>query len=339
MGETAMPFQSAEAAAPRRADSPPCALSVSVFADRDYLRAEISEDIVSAGLRLAHCGTFAELTHLVTHERGAGLGDVVLVDCPVAEAAELAMLAHTDMHTARAGTQLIVSTSIGSLDGVFGCLDQSDAQINIGSVRAERLIALGRAIARAAGDARAREMNDVDRTTLLRLTEQVARIADRFDQLVPGGGPGNGDEEPGRLEAPAMAFHAGHEDRAGRLSRAARPALPDPRVVRRIIRQRQARMRYFKGNLFADPAWDMLLDLTAAEGECAQVSVSSLCIASAVPPTTALRWIGVLTDAGLLRRVEDPVDRRRVFLKLTDKAVDAIARYFVEIGEGPMGGL
>ena len=42
-----------------------------------------------------------------------------------------------------------------------------------------------------------------------------------------------------------------------RLVRASRPPLPDPRLVRKIIRQRQLRARFFEGDLFADPAWDM----------------------------------------------------------------------------------
>ena len=116
--------------------------------------------------------------------------------------------------------------------------------------------------------------------------------------------------------------------------RAVRPPLPDPRLVRRIIRQRQLRARFFDGDLFADPAWDMLLDLTAARAEHTRVSVTSLCIASGVPPTTALRWIGQLVDAGLFMRVEDDTDRRRAFIALTDKASDAIARFFAEAGPG-----
>ena len=78
----------------------------------------------------------------------------------------------------------------------------------------------------------------------------------------------------------------------------------------------------------------MLLDLTAARSEHARVSVTSLCIASGVPPTTALRWIGQMTDAGLFERVEDDTDRRRAFIALTDRAADAMARYFAEIGGG-----
>ena len=78
----------------------------------------------------------------------------------------------------------------------------------------------------------------------------------------------------------------------------------------------------------------MLLDLAAARAEHKRVSVTSLCIASGVPPTTALRWIGQLTAAGLLERVEDETDRRRAFLALSDQAADAMARYFAELGRG-----
>jgi DNA-binding MarR family transcriptional regulator len=76
----------------------------------------------------------------------------------------------------------------------------------------------------------------------------------------------------------------------------------------------------------------MLLDLTAARAEHTRVSVTSLCIASGVPPTTALRWIGQMVETGLLQRVEDETDKRRAFITLSDRAVDAMARYFAEIG-------
>ncbi len=39
-----------------------------------------------------------------------------------------------------------------------------------------------------------------------------------------------------------------------------------------------------------------------------------------------------MTDGGLLQRVEDETDRRRAFITLTDQAIDAIARYFAELG-------
>ena len=93
--------------------------------------------------------------------------------------------------------------------------------------------------------------------------------------------------------------------------------------IRAIIRARRLRDRYFGGGLFADPAWDMLLDLMAARLERRRVAVSSLCIAAAVPPTTALRWIRTLCDQGLLVRAADAEDGRRVFIELSeDTAAD-----------------
>lgn len=135
-------------------------------------------------------------------------------------------------------------------------------------------------------------------------------------------------------KSPDPGFNGlGPEDSSDRLVRSARPPLPDPRLVRRIIRQRQLRARFFDGELFADPAWDMLLDLTAARVEHTRVSVTSLCFASGVPPTTALRWIAQMKDAGLMERVEDETDKRRAFITLTDKAADAMAQFFAELGK------
>lgn len=72
----------------------------------------------------------------------------------------------------------------------------------------------------------------------------------------------------------------------------------EPRDLRRAIRSRRLRDEFFMPGLFADPAWDMLLDLYAAELEDQPVSVSSLCIAAAVAPTTALRWIARMRRTG-----------------------------------------
>jgi DNA-binding MarR family transcriptional regulator len=112
-----------------------------------------------------------------------------------------------------------------------------------------------------------------------------------------------------------------------------KPPLPDPRLIQRIIRQRRLRARYFEGDLFADPAWDILLELTAARAEHRRVSVTSLCGAAAVPPTTALRWITMLAVRGLLQSSVDPNDKRRKFVTITDEVADAMARYFDELGK------
>ena len=105
----------------------------------------------------------------------------------------------------------------------------------------------------------------------------------------------------------------------------------DAAVVRSIIRARRLRDQYFRGDLFADPAWDMLLDLMAARLEENRVAVSSLCIAAAVPATTALRWIKALTDRGLFVRAADPQDGRRVYIELSDDTARALTAYLCAI--------
>ncbi|WP_226019307.1 winged helix DNA-binding protein [Novosphingobium sp. FKTRR1] len=319
---------------PSRASSSLSSLAVSIFADKGYLRAEMAEDAAAAGLRIAQT---SDLANLLETDGKPTLGDLVLVDCPVIDGAELAALSRLDMRAAKHGSHLVVSTSMNSLDDVFGCLDQSNAQILVMPSRADRVIALGRVLTRSGN--RVRELSEEDRLSLLRLTEQVSQIAHKLEQISSHATPV--DPPPAfRFEQPAGSCATkadarsdlAYENGSDRLVRAARPPLPDPRLVRRIIRQRQLRARFFEGDLFADPAWDMLLDLTAARVEHVRVSVTSLCIASGVPPTTALRWIGQMTDSGLLQRVDDETDRRRAFITLTDKAADAMARYFAELG-------
>ena len=142
------------------------------------------------------------------------------------------------------------------------------------------------------------------------------------------------DELLTRIDGAAPALladqhHAGNDDHA--LIRRTRTPLPDPRLVRALIRRRQLRDKYFKEELFSDPAWDMLLDLTAARAEHRRVSVTSLCIASGVPTSTALRYIKLLEQSGLVERVEDDTDRRRAFITLTERGAEAMAGYFEEI--------
>ena len=307
-------------------------LAVSIYADRGYLRAEMAEDAAAAGLRVAQT---TDLARLLEPGDPPSLPELVLVDCPVIDGAELAALSRLDQRASKSGSHLVVSTSMGSLDEVFGCLDTADAQILVTPSRADRVIALGRVLARSGN--RVRELSEEDRLSLLRLTEQVSQIAHKLEQISSHGT----SEAPSAFRFENQPGYAGKVDTkldpqfdggSDRLVRASRPPLPDPRLVRKIIRQRQLRARFFEGDLFADPAWDMLLDLTAARVEHVRVSVTSLCIASGVPPTTALRWIGQMTDAGLLQRVDDETDRRRAFITLTDKAADAMARYFAELG-------
>lgn len=299
-------------------------LTVTVLADRDHVRTEMHEDALAAGFRVLDCCSLEE------YAQGplAALGDCVLVDCAVASADALALLSRLDMRGGKAGAQLVVSTTMAALDDVFGCFSMSSPQILVDPVRAERVIAIGRVLARIP-NLRLREMGEEDRLMLLRLTEQVGRIAERLERLSPGQREGGGAF---RFETPHSGWRGEGQDYVAGRENGERPRLPEAPVIRQLIKARQQRARYFDADLFADPAWDILLDLAAARAERKQVCVTSLCIAAGVPATTALRWIGQMVEADLLVRVSDPHDRRRAYIALADGTADALARYFAEIG-------
>lgn len=300
---------------------------VSVFSDRPYLREQIADDLRGAGFQIGQGGAVAALLD----GEMTVLGDVVMLDCPMVDAASMAALSRLDMRVARSGAQLIVSTSIGALDAVFSCFDQSAPQILVDATPAERVVAVGRILGGVSG-ARVRELSEADRLALLKLTEQVDTIARRIERL-----DDSGFSSEKSVADRSLGFQPDEDARSmSGARRSVSAVLPDPRLVRRVIHQRQARQRFFDSDLFADPAWDMLLDLAAALAEHHRVSVSSLCIASGVPATTALRWIRQMTETGQFDRVEDSSDKRRVFITLSDAAVDAMAHYFAEVVQPSM---
>jgi DNA repair protein RadC len=85
--------------------------------------------------------------------------------------------------------------------------------------------------------------------------------------------------------------------------------------------------------LFGEPAWDMLLDLFIHECERKRLSLSSLCVQSSIPWSSALRLIKKLCDAGIMRRLPDPADRRRNFMRLEPDIHQRMRAYFSECGE------
>ncbi|MEY3657498.1 MAG: hypothetical protein RL425_259 [Pseudomonadota bacterium] len=153
---------------------------------------------------------------------------------------------------------------------------------------------------------------DLDAERLQRLADEVGRIARTLATMSASAQLPNGAVADMRHQ-----FFAEMESLGD---------MPTAHDVRAMIRLRRLRDRFFDSSLFADPAWDMLLDLMAARLERVQVAVSSLCIAAHVPPTTALRWIKLMTDNGLFERVADPGDGRRIFIRLSDAAAAQMAR-------------
>lgn len=97
--------------------------------------------------------------------------------------------------------------------------------------------------------------------------------------------------------------------------------------ARQILAARGRIGNYIEADLFADPARDILLDLFVAGEEGRRISISSCCIAASVPPTTALRWIGMLKKRALIQESVDPADGRRKWLSLTPDVHNAMRNY------------
>ena len=101
-------------------------------------------------------------------------------------------------------------------------------------------------------------------------------------------------------------------------------------IATRVYRARRRRARHFDAAMFAEPAWDMLLDLFIAKVRGKQERTISLCIAGEVPATTALRWIGVLEEHGLVVRHLAADDRRLRLIALTGQGYRVMRQYLIE---------
>ncbi|WP_432769200.1 winged helix DNA-binding protein [Sphingopyxis sp.] len=289
-----------------------------------------------AGIRLAaHVPVAAAADHL------RRMIDVDIVWLAQADAIAPDLFAGICAAVAAKQCHLLCDTGLADLDRLVAAVPASiRTEWLVDADAADHLAALA-----AAQRTRGMAVHDLARDSAMeridRLQEEVARISRLLGDLsgqrgLSGSPPAfaplidDFDGYAGQVRSPTRDYAA-----------IPRSFVPEERTierqrakqVRRILRQRRMREQYFPADLFADPAWDMLLDLYAARLERQPVSVSSLCIAAAVPATTALRWIKTMTDAGLFVREADPQDGRRIFIALAEGAGDAMARYFEALDE------
>jgi hypothetical protein len=221
-------------------------------------------------------------------------GDCWLVDIGNSDA-------NTLDHIQRSGLPVVVAANGGHADSVL--VDAADGYVLPGDDDAIIAAVLTRAVAGPPG-LRVADLSDGAARTMQALSVEAGRIAERLAMLAA---------TAAATPSPVRSV--------------------DAVLVRRIIKLRRDRERFLPAEILADPAWDILLDLTAARLEGKAVPVSSLCIAAAVPTTTALRWIRSLTEAGLLQRRLDTSDARRSHVALTDTAADAMLAWLRAFSE------
>ncbi|MEG3124141.1 hypothetical protein [Sphingomonas sp. GB1N7] len=101
--------------------------------------------------------------------------------------------------------------------------------------------------------------------------------------------------------------------------------------ARNIMASRKARRKFFPADLFHEPAWEMLMALFIIyEGEHT-MNVKALVSCSDAPATTSQRWIDHLHKSGLIDRVTDTIDRRRIDISLSERGHDAMVRYLKDV--------
>jgi len=108
-------------------------------------------------------------------------------------------------------------------------------------------------------------------------------------------------------------------------------------IARRISQWRRKRDAILAPITFADPEWDILLDLYVESGSGRVVSLSSLCIAAAVPSTTAARAVNAMVAEGILTKSRDPEDARRVIIALADNTREKLRTWLMQIASFHLG--
>lgn len=283
---------------------------VLVIGDTANARARASRTVDSS--------EFVGLAPLSMDEAADGLGRsgslsaiwLELHEAPNANGQRLLERIGTD--AARLSNGLVVSTKIDHLDEVLLWLGTGRSELLVDAIDAERLGALTMAASNF-GKGASEGSNEAGSARLRQLSEEVSRIASALARL-----SSTSSQPP---LSPATMAPPRHD-------------MPNVSAegLRTMIRARRQRANFLPSDLFADPAWDMLLDLLQAEIVQHRVPVSSLCIAAAVPATTALRWIKAMTDRGLLVRRDDPHDGRRVFIEMAPATSASLRHYFKDVG-------
>lgn len=144
---------------------------------------------------------------------------------------------------------------------------------------------------------------------------------------------------PNRLQDPAARSnrflpqfnHLGQEVETNDHCPGRAHSYPSCAQLKQLIAARRARSTFFGTHLFADPAWDILLQAYVALLDEEPLLVSTICRDSVVPATTALRWINILEQEGLLVRRHDPGGERPWCLEMSATGRQAMEQYLASV--------
>lgn len=111
------------------------------------------------------------------------------------------------------------------------------------------------------------------------------------------------------------------------------PVTARSNTLRKLRAVRRIRARVMSADLFADPCWDMMLDLYDAYRRDASLTTTVLAEEAHIPLTTAIRRLDTLAEHGLIARRQDGSDRRRTLVELSEVGIEALDKFFEQFSD------
>ena len=96
---------------------------------------------------------------------------------------------------------------------------------------------------------------------------------------------------------------------------------------------RGRRREFVSSDLLGAPAWDIMLALFVAAIEQHRTTVSEIVLASGAPSTTALRWIEVLRQRGIIGRVPSAHDARVTYVFMEPEGIGQMAAFLEDAAQ------
>jgi len=98
-------------------------------------------------------------------------------------------------------------------------------------------------------------------------------------------------------------------------------------VLNHLRKLRRVRGENLPQGITVEASWEILLDLYVSERQGERISLTALGGSAGVPLTSALRRIQELERNGMISRIPDQTDKRRVAAHLTEKGREAVQAF------------
>lgn len=101
--------------------------------------------------------------------------------------------------------------------------------------------------------------------------------------------------------------------------------------ARQLWWERRLRTAFFPAELFSEPAWDLILDIFAAERTGEPVRMSKAHLSACAPPSVAERKARMLVKIGMVTATPVTPGGRKLELKLTPRAASQLEQLLHEM--------